>query len=113
MDFSSYVYVQLAAETTFVQKTRVFCIDEIDGRCQFHQHSMSSFFECRSKKGKKTSDNLTICFVLLESAIEKSAHKMLVKLSPSVNFINVKRTNFSYKRPSPTYILALLKNLYI
>ncbi len=29
---------------TFVQKTRAFIIDEIDGRCQFHQHYVRAFF---------------------------------------------------------------------
>jgi len=31
---------------------------------------------------------------------------------PSVNFINIIRTNFSYKRHFSSYVLALLKNLY-
>jgi len=29
--------------------------------------------------------------------IQKAAHKMLVKLTPAVNFINVKRANFLFK----------------
>jgi hypothetical protein len=43
-DFSSYVYLEKAAETTFVQKMRAFYVDEIDGRSQFHQHLMRKFF---------------------------------------------------------------------
>ena len=34
----------------------------------------------------------------------KAAHKILVKLTTGVNFINVKRTNFSYKRRFFTYM---------
>jgi hypothetical protein len=35
--------------------------------------------------------------VLYGSAWVGAVHKMLVKLIPGVNFINVERTNFSYK----------------
>jgi len=43
---------------------------------------------------------------------EKGVHKMLMKLTPVVKFINVKRARFSYERRFSTYFLALLKNLY-
>jgi len=35
-----------------------------------------------------------------------------VQLTPTVNFINVLRKNFSYKRRFSSYVLALSKNLY-
>jgi len=37
------MYVKKAAEKTFVQKMCMFNVDEIDGRCQFHQHMHSAF----------------------------------------------------------------------
>ncbi len=39
-------------------------------------------------------------------------HGTLMKLTPGVNFINVKRTNFLYEHHFSSYILALSKNLY-
>ncbi len=35
------------------------------------------------------------------------------KMRPAVNFINVKRANFTYKCHLPSYVLALSKNPYI
>jgi hypothetical protein len=43
-DFSSYMYVEKAAETTFVRKMWAFYVDEIDGRRQFCQHFLRAFF---------------------------------------------------------------------
>jgi len=40
------------------------------------------------------------------------AQKMLVKLTPGVDFINILRTNFSYERRFSSYVLALSKNSY-
>ncbi len=51
-------------------------------RCQFHQRSMSI----------------------------KAVRRTLMKLSSGVNFINVLRTNFSFKRRFSSYVLALSKN---
>ena len=48
---------------------------------QFHQHSTSSFYACRSQKRKKLL-NLTVFLVLLGSARIKAACRMLVKLTP-------------------------------
>ena len=42
----------------------------------------------------------------------KATCRILMKLTSGVNFINVKRTNISYKRRSSSYVLALSKNLY-
>ncbi len=43
---------------------------------------------------------------------KKRARKMLMELTPGVNFINIIRTNFSYKRRFSSYFLALSKNSY-
>ncbi len=48
-------------------------------------------------KVEKT-DNLTVFSSLLGSAPAKAAHKMLMKLTLGVNFINVICTIFSYER---------------
>jgi len=51
----------------------------------------STFYEQRLHlkitKAQKT-DTLTVNFVLLGSALVKASHKMLVKSTPGVNFIN-------------------------
>jgi len=39
--FSSYI---LALAKKFVRKMRMFNVDEIDGRSQFHQHFMCAYF---------------------------------------------------------------------
>jgi hypothetical protein len=49
---------------------------------------MSSFFARRFQKHKSTND-LTVFFVMLGSARVKALGKTLVKLTPGVNFINV------------------------
>ena len=47
---------------------------------QFHQHSTSSFYACKSRKRKKATQ-LTVFFALLVSARVKAAHRMLMKLT--------------------------------
>jgi len=41
--------------------------------------------------------NVNVFFALLGSWLKKAASKMLVKLTPGVNFINILRVHFSYK----------------
>ena len=53
---------------------------------QFHQHSMSSFYACRSQK-HKTAAWLDSLFALLVSAHVKAAYTMLVKLTPGVGVL--------------------------
>ncbi len=69
---------------------------------------MCNFYTFRSQKHKTTND-LTVIFVLLESTHAKAAHKMLVKLTPGVDFINVFCAHFSqrfsYERLFSSYIL--------
>jgi len=44
---TSFLYVRVTRKSrqnvTFVRKTRAKNVNEIDGRCQFHQHSISNF----------------------------------------------------------------------
>ncbi len=58
-------------------------VGEMDTRGQFHQH----VYVHRSQNRKKT-DDLTVFFTLLGSARAKAAQKLLMKLTPWVNFIN-------------------------
>jgi len=60
---------------------------------QFLQYSMYSFYACRSKKRKKTL--MTYVFTFLGSTRAKAVHRMLMKLTPGLNFINVLRTAFT------------------
>jgi len=58
---------------------------------RFHQCSTSRFCACES--AKKT-DNLTVFFAFLGSVNVKATCKMLMKLTPEINFINILRTLF-------------------
>jgi len=55
---------------------------------QFHQHSTSSFTRADPKSTKRL-DELTVFFALLGSVSAKAVHRMLVKLTPGLNFINI------------------------
>ena len=59
---------------------------KIVNRGQFHQHFTSSFYECRSTKAQKDTDNLTVFFALLGSWRIKAAHNWFVKLTPGLCF---------------------------
>jgi len=48
-------------------------------------------------KAQKDTENLSDFFLLLGSALVKAAHKMLMKLTPSVNFINILQRLFAPK----------------
>jgi len=66
--------------------------------CQFHLHFKSSFFEHRSQKLKKRLTTWLSFFALSGSANVKAAHRMLMKSTPDVNFINILQAAFSYKK---------------
>ena len=51
--------------------------------CQFHQHTTSSFYAHRSQKRKKTVKSSSF-FALSGSVCVKAAHRMLIKLTPSL-----------------------------
>ncbi len=51
-----------------------------------------------AESSKKDSQVVESFWCFLESARLKAARRMLMKLTPVVNFINVKFTNFSYER---------------
>jgi len=66
------------------------------------QGSISSMFYVqllRAQILKKHTDDLTVFFTLLGSTSVKASRKMLVKLTPGVNFINVLRTAFTLVGP--------------
>ncbi len=69
------------------------------GMGQFHQCSMSSFCTHRSWKPKNT-DYLTVFFALSGSVCVKAACRMLLKLTPGLNFTNVLRTAFALVDPN-------------
>jgi len=60
-------------------KERIYLIFNLRG--QFHQRSMGSFYAHRSLKHQKT-DNMTVFFVLLGCVSVKTAHRVLMKLTP-------------------------------
>ncbi len=77
--FSSYI---LALAPKFCTKNALVNVDEIDGRCQFHQHTNVLF----------------AAFLYLQFSFEifwwnnicaKATHKLFVKLTVGVNFINI------------------------
>ncbi len=66
-------------------------VGEIDTRCRFHQHFTSSFwaniFLPKNFKAK----------LRLEKSWPKFAHKTMMKLTPSVNLINILQAAFALK----------------
>jgi len=55
-----------------------------------------SFYTQRSQKRKKT-DKLTVFFVFLGSVCVKAERKMLMNLTPGINFTTIIRATFFYK----------------
>jgi len=54
-------------------------------------HILRAAFTRADPESAKKIDNLTVFFVLLESAYAKAAHRMLMKLTHGVNFNNILR----------------------
>jgi len=57
-------------------------------RCQYHQHFTCSFYACRSQKCKRYL-GFDWIITLSWSVRVRAVHRTLMKLSPSVNFINI------------------------
>ncbi len=74
---------------------------EEKNKCQFHQRSSYCFCPRRSRKLKKIQLGHQCLFTFLGSTSIKAVLRMLVKLSPGVNFINIFWTHFSYKNLAP------------
>jgi len=76
-------------------------LPELKSREKFvNQGSISStFYEqlllAQIPKAQKKTYNLTVFFVLLGSALKKAAYRMLIKLTPVVNFINILQVAFA------------------
>jgi len=60
---------------------------------QFHQHVYEQLFCVQIPKAQKDYQ-LDCIFYAFESALVKAAHKMLGKLTPGVNFINILQAAF-------------------
>jgi len=58
---------------------------------QFHQRFQIRFCVRRSPKVQKDTDDLTVFYVLLESACKKALHKMLVKSTPDLTLFSLSR----------------------
>ncbi len=95
----------------FYSTQKFIDISCFDPREQYHQrftraflyeHHLDSFFYIRVTRKKLPKQHL----------YEKFVHIMLMKLSPRVNFINVKHANFTYERLFSSYVLALNKLSY-
>jgi len=57
---------------------------------------------CTDPKPTKKTDDLAVFYALLRSTSVKAGCKMLVKLTPGVNFMNVLRSAFMCTDPKPT-----------
>ncbi len=73
---------------------------------QFHQQFTYEFFV-------RMLFSLVTCTYKKGRSYEKFVCKVMMKLTPAVNFIKVKHANFLYERRFSSYILALSKNLYV
>jgi len=85
--------LEFGFEQTFVQKRRSKNVGEIDTWCQFYQDCMNSF--CAKVFGTALRC-LQFGFVIFweKDVGAKAACKMLVKLTPVVNFINILCAHF-------------------
>ena len=64
-------------------------------KCQFHQCCTSSFCACRSRKRKNTVKS-SVYFYAFGIYKRKTVCRMLMKLSPGVNFINILHEAFTF-----------------
>jgi len=64
----------------------------------FYEHLLLA--EIPKEEKDTNTDDLTVFLSIMGFFRVKAAHKMLVNLTPGVNFINVLRARFSYKRSS-------------
>jgi len=62
---------------------------------QFHQHSTSSFYTCRSQMHQKDLWFYCLFFTLSVSSSVKVAQRLLMKLTPGLNFISILYTAFT------------------
>ncbi len=75
--FSSFFQLHFGFEQTFIQKIVVFNVDEIDCRCQFHQHFYVRIFRTNVVSAAFSSYVLA----LAKNLYKKCARKMLMKLT--------------------------------
>jgi len=77
-----------SADCTYEDKSCVNVPFPASSWCQFNQHFMRSFYTRRSQKHKNDSQVISL-FALLGSVCTKALCKILMKLTPSVNFTNI------------------------
>jgi len=65
---------------------------------QFHQHIYEKILRAQIPKVQKRQSIHQCLLMLLESAHEKAAHKLLVKLIPVVNFTDICQNAQNMKR---------------
>jgi hypothetical protein len=75
------MYIEKAAERTFVLKICLKNVDEIDYRCQFHQCFTRAFVVPKHFWQLFSSFSL----VMFGFCIKKSVHKMLMKLTEGLS----------------------------
>ncbi len=84
---------KICQNVTFVRKSQAKNVDEIDTRCKFHLHFTRTFCSNMFCSNRFQSQNVTREKLHEALSCKKLSHKMLVKLTTGVNFINV----FTYK----------------
>jgi hypothetical protein len=58
---------------------------------QFHKHVYSQLLCAQIPQEQRDNQAISVFLTFLGSALAKTAHKTLVKLTPAVNFINIVR----------------------
>jgi len=84
----------------------------VDTWGRFHQRSTYSFCARRSQKRKKIQLSHQCLFTLLGSTSVKAVHRMLMKLSRGVNFINIVHEDFTREDPNSIKIQSSCKHLF-
>jgi len=67
-------------------------------RGQFHQHIYAQLY-ARISQSVRTQSSHQYLFTLLGSTHVKAVHRILIKLSPGVNFINILWTAYTWAEP--------------
>jgi len=89
-----HLNLKLSRSSLLWFRVRLIYAFSISTRCQFHQRSMCSFYAHRSRKRKKIYLSKSSVSFYAFGIWEHKAVRWLMKLSPSVNFINVLHTDF-------------------
>jgi len=99
------VYYEILMESQFWQQLK-------SSRGQFCQHFYANLLRVQIPKAQKDTDDLTVFFALLVSALVKAAPKMLVKLTQGLTIVCCPTLNHYLRNRDESEILKKIPNLW-